>query len=380
MDNLDLLPTELPGEFITEELDARGMTQADLAFVLGWDAGQLNRLLKGKTSITPDTANLLADAFDMPAEFFMNLQQMYDLSRAKKADPSVKTRATWSIFPVREMINRGWISDTESSLLDLQMTRFFDKSDISEVPFVSDAPLMAHAAKKSSYESVSAGQYAWLHRVRQIAGTIECPPYDEEKLRNSMPALRSHFVDIDDLPAIPALLLACGVRLILVEPLQGAKIDGVCLWVDGQPVIGLTNRLDRLDNLCFVLRHEIEHVLRGDGREEQFAPIDEFGGNLDSDNVELPECEKAANLAAAEFCVDQKLLNSFVLRKSPYISEKDMLLFAARAQINPAIIVGQIHHKTQKYRTFRKYLKSIRSSLLEWRAVDGWGKSSQIEL
>ena len=67
MDNLDLLPTELPGEFITEELDARGMTQADLAFVLGWDAGQLNRLLKGKTSITPDTANLFADAFDMPA-------------------------------------------------------------------------------------------------------------------------------------------------------------------------------------------------------------------------------------------------------------------------------------------------------------------------
>lgn len=380
MDSIDILPTELPGEFITEELDARGMTQADLAFVLGWDTGQLNRLLKGKTSITPDTANLLSDALDMPAEFFMNLQQMYDLSRAKKADPGVKTRATWSIFPIREMINRGWIADTESSLLDLQMTRFFNKGDKSEVPFVSEAPLMAHAAKKTSYESVSAGQYAWLHRVRQIAETIECPLYEEEKLRGLLPTLRSHFVDTDDLPIIPELLLACGVRLILVEPLPGAKIDGVCLWLDGEPVIGLTNRYDRLDNLCFVLRHEIEHVLRGDGREELFAPIDEFGGNLNSDDDGLPDCEKAANLAAAEFCVDQKLLNSFVLRKSPYISEKDMLLFAARAQIHPAIIVGQIHHKTKKYRSFRKYLTSIRSSLLEWHAVDGWGKSSQIEL
>jgi HTH-type transcriptional regulator/antitoxin HigA len=121
-------------------------------------------------------------------------------------------------------------------------------------------------------------------------------------------------------------------------------------------------------------------VLRGDGRDDLFAPIDDFGGNLNSDDDELPDCEKAANSAAAEFCVDQKLLNSFVLRKSPYISEKDMLLFAARAQIHPAIIVGQIHHKTQKYRTFRKYLTSIRGSLLEWGAVDGWGKSAQVEL
>jgi HTH-type transcriptional regulator/antitoxin HigA len=380
MDSIDILPTELPGEFITEELEARGMTQADLAFVLGWDPGQLNRLLKGKTSITPDTANLFADALDMPAEFFMNLQQMYDLSRAKKADPGVKTRATWSVFPIREMISRGWIADAESSLLELQMVRFFDKCEMGEVPFVSDAPLMAHAAKKTSYESVSAGQYAWLHRVRQIAETIECPAYDQEKLLDVLPSLRSHFVDTDDLPKIPELLLSCGVRLVLVEPLPGAKIDGVCLWLNGQPVIGLTNRLDRLDNLCFVLRHEIEHVLRGDGRDDLFAPIDDFGGNLNSDDDELPDCEKAANSAAAEFCVDQKLLNSFVLRKSPYISEKDMLLFAARAQIHPAIIVGQIHHKTQKYRTFRKYLTSIRGSLLEWGAVDGWGKSAQVEL
>ena len=380
MDSIDILPTELPGEFIAEELEARGMTQADLAFVIGWDPGQLNRLLKGKTSITPDTANLFADAFNMPAEFFMNLQQLYDLSRAKKADPGVKTRANWSVFPIREMINRGWIADTESSLLELQMTRFFDKSEMGEVPFVNDAPLLAHAAKKTSYENVSAGQYAWIHRVRQIAETIECPEYDEEKLIETLPALRSHFLDTDDLPNIPKLLLACGVRLVLVEPLPGAKIDGVCLWLEDQPVIGLTNRLDRLDNLCFVLRHEIEHVINGDGRDDFFAPIDEFGGNLNADDDELPDCEKAANSAAAEFCVDQSLLSSFVLRKSPYISEKDMLLFAARVQIHPAIIVGQIHYRTKKYRSFRQYLTSIRSSLLEWHAVDGWDKPSQIEL
>lgn len=381
MANTETLPSEHPGEFIVDELQARGWKQADLAFVLGWDVSQLSRLIKGKMDVTPDSANALGDAFDMPAEFFLNLQQMYNLGRAKKADPGVKTRASWaSVYPVREMIKRGWIEDTESSLLDVQMTRFFGKTHRDEVPFVGSASPMAHAARKSSYDEVSPSQYAWLHRVRKIAESLDCPTYDEDSLRDLLPTLRAHFVDTDDIPRIPSLLANCGVRVVLVEPLAGSKIDGVCLWIDDQPVIGLTNRLDRLDNLCFVLRHEIEHVLRGDGKDDTFAPIDEFDKNLKADDDKLPECEKLANSAAADFCVDQKMLKSFIMRKSPYISEKDVLTFSARAQINPAIVVGQIQHKTKRYSFLRKYQNSIRDLLTEWDATDGWGKVSPVEL
>ena len=80
-----------PGSFIEEELDARGWSQADLAYILGMDVSQLNKLIKGSTSVTPDTAVALGDAFDMPAEFFMNLQKMFDLQKARKADPGVRS-------------------------------------------------------------------------------------------------------------------------------------------------------------------------------------------------------------------------------------------------------------------------------------------------
>lgn len=381
MASLEILPSEHPGEFIAEELEARGWSQADLAFVLGWDVSQLNRLIKGKTDVTPDSANMLGDAFDMPAEFFMNLQKQYDLGRAKKADPGVRTRASWAaVFPVREMIKRGWIEDTESSLLDVQMVRFFGKNRRDEVPFVSEAPVIAHAARKTSYSEILPGQYVWLHRVRSVARTIDCPKYSKDALRGVLSTLRSHFIDPDDLPRIPALLKKCGVRLVLVEQIAGSKIDGVCTWLDDQPVIGLTNRLDRIDNLCFVLRHEIEHVLRGDGREDTFAPIDDFDGNLGSGNPDIPECEKLANAAAADFCVDQAMLQSFILRKSPYISEKDVRAFAARAQIHPAIVIGQIQHKTNRHNWLRKYQTSIRAFLKEWEAVDGWDEVARVEL
>ena len=63
------------------------------------------------------------------------------------------------------------------------------------------------------------------------------------------------------------ILMECGIRFILVEKLPNADIDGVCFWLDEHsPVIGMTTRRDKIDNFWFVLRHECEHVLRGDGR------------------------------------------------------------------------------------------------------------------
>ena len=361
---------EHPGTFIREEMEARGWQQVDLAYILGMSPQHLSAYLSGKNSVTADMATALGDAFDVPAEFFANLQKMYDLQKAKQPDPGVRTRAGWlSKFPVREMIKRGWIEDTEPALLDLQMLRFFGKNRVEDIPFVSDAPLIAHAARKSDYDSTTELQYVWLFRVRKIAEQMDAPIYSEERLRDSLSSIREHMLMKEDLAHIPEILRKCGVRFVLCEHLPGSKIDGVCLWIDEQPVIGITLRLDRLDNFCFVLRHEIEHVLRGDGREATFAPVD---SDMGSSETEL-QCEIIANEAAAEFCVPGDLLDSFVARKSPFISEKDMLRFAARVEMNPSVVVGQIQNKTKKYGWLRKYQKSIKDHLMNWDFKDGWG-------
>ena len=369
------LPVDHPGGFIAEELEARDWAQADLAYILGMDGGQLNKLIKGSTNITPETALALSDAFDVPAEFFMNLQRAYDLGRAKRADPGVKSRASWlSVFPVREMIKRGWIEDAEASLLDLQMIRFFGKNRIEDIPFVGDAPMLQHAARKSNYGDVTPVQYVWLHRVKKIAEQAECALYSEQKLREVLPVIRAHMLDKDDFRRIPDLLAKAGVRFVIVEHLPGSRIDGVCVWIDDQPVIGMSLRLDRPDNFCFVLRHEIEHVLRRDGKEASFSPVDEFSPDQATSD-DLPECELIANKAASEFCIPRAQLESFIARKSPFISERDVLGFAARMEINPAVVVGQIQYHTKKYEWLRKYLGSIRPNLMGWKYVDGWGQS-----
>jgi len=368
---------EHPGVFIIDELDARDWTQADLAYILGISQQQLNKILKGKGNITPEFALALGDAFDVSPEFFSNLQKLYDLSHARKPDIGVKKRASWaSEFPIRKMIERGWIEDTDAGLLDAQMLRFFGKNTINEVPFVGDGAVYQHAAKKSDHSEITPSQYVWLYRVKKMAESFEAPLYSEDMLRNSLPELRQHMLAKADIGQIPHILRKCGIRFLLVESLPNTKIDGVCLWLGNQPVIGMTTLHDRMDNFCFVLRHEIEHVLNRDGQKESFSPIDCLDGNLRINANDISEQEVIANNAAAEFLIPREKLLSFYDRKAPFISERDVIAFAARHQIHPAIAVGQIQFLSENYGWLRKYLKGIRQYLCDWEYCDGWGQAA----
>ena len=95
-----------PGEFIKEELEARGWSQLDLAEVLGRDAILVNQLIKGKRSISPETAKGLGDAFQTGAQYWLNLETAYQLhkvtSGSSGSDDTVTRRAKlYGKFPVR---------------------------------------------------------------------------------------------------------------------------------------------------------------------------------------------------------------------------------------------------------------------------------------
>jgi len=80
-----------PGEHLAEELEALDMSAAELARKLGVSTNRITQILNGMRSVTGDTALRLAHFFGTSAQFWLNLQNLYDLRLAqKKAGKSVK--------------------------------------------------------------------------------------------------------------------------------------------------------------------------------------------------------------------------------------------------------------------------------------------------
>jgi antitoxin HigA-1 len=73
-----------PGEMLREEfLTPLNLSQNALAMRIRVPATRIGEIVKGKRAITPDTALRLGRFFGNSPEFWMNLQQMHDLSKAK---------------------------------------------------------------------------------------------------------------------------------------------------------------------------------------------------------------------------------------------------------------------------------------------------------
>lgn len=82
----DIIPGDIfhPGEYIKEELDARGLHQQDLADKIKVSKSEISLVIHGHRDINAKLAVLLEKALGIDAEFWMNLQVKYDIDLVKK--------------------------------------------------------------------------------------------------------------------------------------------------------------------------------------------------------------------------------------------------------------------------------------------------------
>ena len=80
-----------PGEHLAEELEALDLSAAELARKMNVPTNRITQILHGTRSITGDTALRLAHFFGTSAQFWLNLQSLYDIRIAEqKAGRSIK--------------------------------------------------------------------------------------------------------------------------------------------------------------------------------------------------------------------------------------------------------------------------------------------------
>lgn len=361
-----------PGQLVTTLLKEKGWTKRTLAIVLAVDESAITRIASDKKPITADLALALEELFQVPAERFLSLQKDYDLALARIAfQPSPDRAMRAEIFgslPIAEMIKRGWLNvenQRDVAAVESEVAKFFGALSVSDIAF------MPHAAKRTQVAvNATPAQLAWIRRVKAIAAEMLVPKYSEASGRAAIDRLKPLLRSAEEARKVPRILAEAGIRFVVVETLPTAKIDGVCAWLaDDAPVVGMSMRFDRIDNFWFVLRHELEHVLRGDGKLSPVLDV-EMDGRTDST---VAEEERAANMAAASFAVPPEKLAGFIARKAPLFSERDIVGFAALLGVHPGLVAGQLQHATGKYDRFRSHLEKIRSIVVPSASTDGWG-------
>jgi len=370
-----LRPAEVfaPGEFIREELEVRGWRQSDLAEIIGRSITEVSRIMNGKTSITEETARQLGEAFETGPEYWLNLQNAYTLSTLP-ADRVVSERSkVFTYAPVREMRKRGWIADTDDvDALKRELCRFFS------VESLDDPPRFAAAARKyDPAADPTSTQAAWLARAHQIARLVEVASFDHSRLGELEERLKLLIASPASAARIGELFSEYGIRFVIVEPLQGGKIDGAAFWLDDEgessPAIAASFRFDRIDAFWFTVVHEYAHILyrHGDSFDNDLAGRDQ------NHFAAKEEQEQMADKKAAEVLVPQSELESFIRRTRPYYSKVKIIKFANRLRVHPGVIVGQLQYRGEIPWTHHKaqlLTGKFRDTVVKGIITDGWGR------
>jgi addiction module HigA family antidote len=94
-----------PGQFLADELAELEMTAAELARELHVPANRIYQILSGRRAMTADTALRLSQWFGTSAEFWMNLQKLYELRLAEQqAGEEIRRTITHRRPPASELV------------------------------------------------------------------------------------------------------------------------------------------------------------------------------------------------------------------------------------------------------------------------------------
>jgi HTH-type transcriptional regulator/antitoxin HigA len=367
----DCKPAEVfpPGEFIRDELEERGWTQADLAKIMGRPLPAVNEIILGKRSITPETAITLGSAFGTSAELWLNLESAFQLSKIDPEDQgAIRERAKlFESAPVKDLERRGWIKATRK-ITDLrhELSHFCDLPEIEKL----------RAAAKSSIQStdLTPEQFAWCVRALRLARSVPAKKFTRNSLESGIPKLRALADFPENVRYIPKCLSDMGIRLVVIEHLPKSKIDGAALWLGDdweKPVVALSLRYDRIDSFWHTLFHELSHIRH---RDSYIIDVDLVDADRCLSNEVVSEIEKRANEEAADMLIPKEKLQSFILRTRPFYYTERINQFANLLKIHPGIIAGQLQFKNEiKWAANRAMLVKVRHILISSALTDGWG-------
>lgn len=341
-----------PGEHLSDELDARGISQIEFAKMIGYQKSQLNEVIKGKRGINADLALLLQSALGIDAGFWLNLQKNYELDLARieaKNRTRLEALELWTM--VKECIPVGFFKkagviagdpiEDIPKIKEVYGIRHFD-----DLAALNASEAFGRFRKSEKLHLEKSHLIAWFKLCEYKAKDIAVNEFDHTHRTDLLNDLNTIFVENKNvLNKVERRLTEAGIKFIVQEKGEKMPVDGVAFWSNGNPAIALSLRFSRLDRLAFTLFHELGHVFLHLVNNNQAILID-----IDKDDPDYKNGkeEVEADSFAREHLINQDAWKRFYATYT--LGDAKILAFAKAEGVNPAIVLGRICHERGNYK------------------------------
>ncbi len=340
-------PIDMPGpvDAIKFRMEQLGLNQQGIVPFLG-SRSKVSEVLNRKRPLTLAMMRSLHNGLGIPAEILL---------KEPGADfPGGIPDISWSRFPLNEMAKRGWIekkNDLKSRAEEI-MLGMIDQAGGARM--VSEARFKRNAGPRENSKMDQYALVAWCLRVLILARK------NTLKNRFNKGSIKSETLrDIAKLSYFkngPLLakeyLEKHGVHMIVVPHLPKTYLDGAAMLLeDGNPVIGLTIRYDRIDNFWFCLLHELAHAIKHLSENEIFIDdLDLRGHEAEKEDARENEADRIAQ---------NSLIPQKIWEKAPVLlqaSAENVMALSEKLKVHPAIIAGRIRFEKKNYKLLSKYV------------------------
>lgn len=343
-----------PGDHIKEWLDDQGIKAAELARRLNVTPKHVSELLSGKAPLSATVALGLERVTGIPARIWNSFETGYreDLARLAETDELVAQYQQAKLLPLRYLRKWRFISSsardkagTVREVLELFGIAHLNAFDATWI-HGKVAYRRVTLASDKVYERAT-----WLALGERHAGLDELSDYDRSGLVSLLPELRALTAHDDPVAAVglvTELLRDVGVALCLIPPIPGFGVHGATRWINGHPLVQLSVRGKKDDQLWFTLFHELGHVFL----HSHDAVFLQGAGD---------EAEAAADAFASSTLIPEQYRDRLPTGRNIGAVRE----LAAELGIAPSIVLGQAQRMTNDF----AWGQQLRITL-EWDAVD----------
>ena len=324
-----------PGDTINAVLKLRGLSLDVLSNAASLSAVEAAQIVTGARAIDQKLAIYLAATIGSTPKFWLERERQFraTLNRIRKDQPELQ--AWFNKFPLRLMVEKGWVEQPESSQqAPFNLLDFFDVENVEEWRSKYASRLGSIKFRTSaSFQNDVATTSAWIRRGELLAEAIPCAKWDREGFSRQLIRMKQLTLEADPKLFLPALTEQCaayGVRVVVVRSIKGCAASGATCIENDKALMLLSARFLSDDQFWFSFFHEAGHlVLHGHGLV------------VEGEGASSPEQEAQADQFARRTLLDPESSSSL---SALALNRFSIARFARHCGISRGIVVGMLQH------------------------------------